>query len=226
MAVIDIRGCLHHHPLFQQLSDADLDLLIPHVREIRVERGRMLFQRGDACRGVHLVVTGMVKLAISGGPGSEKVVEIIRAGQSLGEAVMFLDRPYPVMAQALEDSLLLEVEKPALLDALERDPRFARAMLAGLSMRLHGLIRDVETYSTHSATQRVVAYLLQGVGPSEDATVSLPVNKNLIASRLNLTPETLSRVLGQMSAAGLLEVRGRDIHLLDADKLAALLQPA
>ncbi len=69
---------------------------------------------------------------------------------SFGEALMFMDKPYIVMAQTLADSLLLHVSKQAVFDELERDPAFARKMLAGLSRRLHGLIADVEAYSLQS----------------------------------------------------------------------------
>lgn len=160
---------------------------------------------------------------------------MVRAGESFGEAVMFLNRPFPIMAQTLEDSLPLYVEAAAIDNLLAQDPKFARRLLAGLSVRLHALVRDVESYSTQNAAQRVIGYLLQSVstehGESEGdiathaTTVSLPVNKNLIASRLNLTPETLSRVLHHFVADGLIEVNGREIVIHDTRRLAAHLQP-
>ena len=228
MSQLDLRGCLRHHPLFGALSETDIGGLLPHVHELRYPRGQVLFQRGDVCDGVHLLITGMVKLSVTAPQGNEKIVELIRPGQSFGEAVMFLDRSYPVMAQALEDSFLLMVEKRAIVGAIEADPRFARSMLAGLSTRLHGLIRDVESYSMQNAVQRVIAVLLQ-CGADEDTQgycVVLPVNKNLIASRLNLTPETLSRTLHQLVTQQLISVNGREIEILDSERLSQLLQPA
>ena len=183
----------------------------------------MVFHRGDLCEGLYLVVYGRVKLSISSAQGVEKVIEIIQPGQSFAEAVMFLGTPCPVTAQFLEDGLLLQVEASAIDRAMADDPAFARRLLAGLSMRLHSLIRDVERYSIESSTQRALGYLLQYADPEQGAhqVVTLPVNKNLIASRLNLTPETFSRVLHQLSDAGLLAVNGRDITLLDLDKVRA-----
>lgn len=228
MSQLDLRGCLRHHPLFGVLSETDIGGLLPHVHELRYPRGQVLFQRGDVCDGVHLLITGMVKLSVTAPQGNEKIVELIRPGQSFGEAVMFLDRSYPVMAQALEDSFLLMVEKRAIVGAIEADPRFARSMLAGLSTRLHGLIRDVESYSMQNAVQRVIAFLLQCVADEDTQgyCVVLPVNKNLIASRLNLTPETLSRTLHQLVTQQLISVNGREIEILDSERLSQLLQPA
>lgn len=235
MAMLDIKGCLQHQPLFSALSDAQLAALVAATHEVRADKGKLLFQRGTPCEGMYLVVFGVVKLAVSGVQGVEKIVELVRAGESFGEAVMFLNRPFPIMAQTLEDSLLLYVEVAAIDNLLAQDPKFARRLLAGLSVRLHALVRDVESYSTQNAAQRVIGYLLQSVstehGESEGdiathaTTVSLPVNKNLIASRLNLTPETLSRVLHHFVADGLIEVNGREIVIHDTRRLAAHLQP-
>jgi len=102
------------------------------------------------------------------------------------------------MAQTLADSLVLHVSKQVVFDELERDPAFARKMLAGLSRRLHGLINDVEAYSLQSGTQRVIGYLLRqdaeaANGPAS-YKVTLPTSKAVVASRLNLTPEHFSRI--------------------------------
>jgi len=216
MQTVDIPSFLRHQPLFQQLSSEQIHALVPFTHEVRGGKGQIIFQKGDPCDGMFLVVYGRVKLAISSSQGSEKVMEIIQPGQSFAEAVMFLGRPCPVMAQFLEDGFLLKVEAQGINQAIEKDPAFARRLLAGLSMRLHGLVRDVERYTIETSLQRVIGYLLQNVDPlSARPQLTLPVNKNLIASRLNLTPETFSRMLHQLSEANLITVTGRDIQLLD-----------
>ena len=134
---------------------------------------------------------------------------------------MFMDRPYPVFAQALVDTRLLHISKQVIVDELERDPRFARKMIASLSVRLHHLITDVESYSLHSGRQRIIGYLLRE-NTDTDArtlTVTLPTSKGTIASRLNLTQEHFSRILHELSEAGLIVVEGRKITIPDVEKL-------
>ena len=158
---IDIPGLLSRQPLFTELTDDDLAHLAAATREKRLQRGEILFQRGDHLKGFYVVVWGQVKLAFSSPQGNEKVVEILGPLQSFGEAIMFLERPCPVFAEALADTLLLQIGSSAVLDQLDQDPKFARKLLAGMAIRLHGVIRDVESYSLRSSTQRVIGYLLQ-----------------------------------------------------------------
>ncbi len=148
-------------PLFKELSPAEIGRIVAGTTELHVPRGEILFNKGAPCNGFHLVIYGQVKLSFVTPQGSEKVVEIIGPGMSFGEALMFMERPYIVMAQALADSLLLHVAKQTVFDELERNPGFARKMLAGVSRRLHGIISDLESYSLHSGTQRVIGYLLR-----------------------------------------------------------------
>ena len=121
---------------------------------------------------------------------------------------MFTDRPYILSAQSLADTLLMTVSKSAVLEEIARDHRFALRMLAGLSRRLHGLVHDVGAYALHSGLQRVIGYLLRDQAvedyeAAESRTISLPVSKATIASRLSLTPEYFSRVLHELVAQGL-----------------------
>ncbi|HSN41269.1 MAG TPA: Crp/Fnr family transcriptional regulator [Burkholderiales bacterium] len=201
----------------------EIDRIAAGTSELHVARGDVLFRRGDPCEGFHVVIYGQIKLAFASPGGAEKVVEIMAAGQSFGEAVMFMEKPYVVYAQALADSMLLHIAKSAVFEEIERDSKFARRMIAGLSRRLHGLVSDLESYTLRTGTQRVIGYLLRGE-PEPDAgnepvSVALPTRKSIIASRLNLTPEHFSRVLHDLSEAGLIKVKGKSVVILDIARL-------
>jgi CRP-like cAMP-binding protein len=158
--------------------------------------------------------------------GDEKVMEILGAGSSFGETVMFVRRPQVVTAQALTDALLLYVARDPVVDELRRDAGFATRMLAGLARRLHQLMGDLEAYSMRSGTERVAAFLLhrcvETLPEEGSADVTLPTTKGLVASRLNLTQEHFSRILHDLGSAGLIEVRGRTVRIHDISRLRAV----
>jgi CRP-like cAMP-binding protein len=215
-----IHDLLAHAPMFRDLSADELARIAAGTREVRADRGQILFQRGDPCVGFHIVVFGQVKLTVGTPAGAEKVVDILGPGASFGEALMFTERPYVVAAATLADSLLLHVGMDTLFDEIARDPKLARRMLAGLSVRLHMLVRDVEALTVHSATQRVIGYLARLQDEAGLGRVTLPAQKSLVASRLNLTPEYFSRILHELEDDGIIAIDGRDIEIRDAQRLA------
>ncbi len=221
------RTFLANLALFHELGTEELERLAAGTTELRVQKGRVLFRRGEPCVGFHVIVYGQVKLGFVSPQGTEKVIEILGPGQSFGEAVMFLDRPYPVNAECLADSLLLHISKAVIDAELARDMRLARRMLAGLSRRLVSLVHDVEAYSLRSGMQRVIGYLLRDIDQHEDLTppirIVLDTSKGVIASRLNLTPEHFSRILGELSSEKLITVKGAEITILDPDRLREFL---
>lgn len=222
---IPVQDFLARMPLFNGLSEAELDRLAHGTTQHQIARKQMVFRCGDACTGLHAVVYGQIKLSVISPLGEEKVVRLVGPGDSFGEALMFLGKPHLVSAQALSDSLLLHVTKAIVVDELRGDPDFACKMLAGMSARLHALMRDVEAYSLRSGTHRVISYLLaQKAEPGGEAAalrVQLEAGKKMVASRLNLTPEHFSRILHELGTRGLLAVHGREIVIPDPVKLQA-----
>lgn len=216
---IRIQDFLSRIPLFQGLSGDELDGLAAATTQVHAPRGTVLFKQGDPCLGFHTVMYGQVKLMLSSPIGDEKVVRLARPGSSFGEALMFMDKPYIVSAQTLEDTLLIHVAKAGLYAEMERHPHLARKMIASLSQRLHGLMSDVEAYSLRSGAQRVIGYLLKDEGDEPTKQIRLSTNKAIIASRLNLTPEHFSRILRELSDQGLIQVKGREITILDLKRL-------
>ena len=218
---IKTRAFLANLPMFCEMGPAELDRIAAATVPLYFDKGQSIVQCGDPCTGFHLVVYGQVKLAFTSPQGVEKVVEIIRPGQSFGEALMLLDKPYVVFAQALSDSMLLHIAKQAVFEELGPNP-FARRMIAGLARRLHGLVRDVEAYTLRSGEERFIGYLLaelpEGVADGA-ADVNLTPGKSVLASRLNMTPEHFSRILHELATQGLIEVNGRSIRVPDVARL-------
>src|SRR5512135_567608 len=129
---VKINACLAHLPLFCEMSADEIERIAQGTREVHLSRGDVLFQRGDPANGFYVVIHGKVKLALTSPQGVEKVVELFGPGQSFGEAVMFMDKPYPVYAQALTDTLALHIGRNVIVGGIDGDPAFCRKMLAGL----------------------------------------------------------------------------------------------
>jgi CRP-like cAMP-binding protein len=216
-----IPDSLRRLPLFSGIPPEELTPLLPGVREFKVHAHEMLFQKGDNLRGIHVLVSGQAKLFMTTAQGTEKLIMMVKPGQSFGEAVVFLDRPCPVCAEATQDSTVLIVGKDVLLTMMDRNPVFARKMLASISMRLHELMADMETCTLMNSLQRVVSYLSHQMPEDEPQSceIRLDTSKQMLASRLNLAPETFSRALHHLAEGGVIEVSGRTIRVLDTHRL-------
>ncbi|WP_317201607.1 Crp/Fnr family transcriptional regulator [Janthinobacterium sp.] len=219
MPKVNVGGLLSTQALFRDISPFQLEQLRKDVARVELDKGQLLFRKGEAAEGAYIVVYGMIKLSITTPDGGDKVLELIRPGQSFGEPMIFLDEPYPFCAEALDNTLLLRIPPAALLRLLDQSPRIARQMMASLSDHLLGFIRNVERCSVQSATQRVIEYLLQASQLQRSTEVRLELKKSLLASLLNLAPATLSRVLHQLTDLQLIKVSGSLIRIESADAL-------
>ncbi|MDA8328763.1 MAG: Crp/Fnr family transcriptional regulator [Betaproteobacteria bacterium] len=214
-----IHALLANIPLFSALQPLEIKHISRGSRVLKVDHGEILFHSGETASGFHIMVYGQIKLAFTSSQGMEKVVRLVEPGECFGDEFMFLDKPYLVSAQAITDSCLIYVEKKVLLDAIEQNPGFAHKMLGGLSEQLYILAQDMEAYSLRSCVQRVIGYLLQSKERKGILYFNFPATKLIIASYLNISPETFSRILRELSAAGLIRVEGKQVAVLDIDRL-------
>lgn len=210
-------------PLFSRLAVAELQAVAALARYRSIERGEVVLAEGESPRVCYCVLSGFVKLVVRAESREEKVVGVAGPAETFGEALLFCDLASPVSAIAVEAGRLLGFHREHLLTAIERSPRLARLMLGGLSRRLHQLVRELETQTVEPAAERIVRWLLSRVvGEGPTAKVRFEVSKATIASLLSVTPETFSRVLGHLSARGLIRVRGREVEILDLPRLRSL----
>jgi CRP-like cAMP-binding protein len=220
---IDPQDLLARLPICKGLARDAIQRLAASTTRRALARGELLFRQGEPSTGFHIVVYGSIKLSMRGRDGSERVVDIVGAGRTFGEPVVFLRKAYLVSATALSESLVLQLSREAVFHELERNPAFARRIIETLSERAESLVRQLETQAAGSAAQRFVAWLLRRQPPDAEGEVriTLPAAKSAVASQLNLSAEHFSRVLRELVASKLIEMRGRDLHIPDLGRLRA-----
>lgn len=220
-----LSGVIANLPLFRHSTSQHVSEIARHARAHHVRKGAVIYRRGERLHGLFAVAFGMVKLALRGNNGTEKVLRLVGPGETFGEPPVFLERETPVEATALSDSMLVIIPAGPLLALLERDQSFARSLVANLCLRVETLVADVEAGSLHDARQRVASYLDSLVETKDGKarpTVRLAATKTVIASRLGVTKETFSRLLHELAEQGMIAVTKREITLLDRTGLLAL----
>jgi CRP-like cAMP-binding protein len=220
-AAPDLAGQLAGLPLFGGLPVASLALLASATQERHYARGEEVFQKGERPSGLCVVLSGKLKEACRGPGGEEKILEVLGSGETCGEAALFLGTPHPFPVTALSNSVLLHVEKTAIDALINSRPLFVNLLLQVLASKQHRALRDIEAYALSSPLQRVVGYLIDQCHEGGEGTPSLllPAPKQVIASRLGMTPAALSRTFRDLSEAGLISLRGKRVVLCDPARL-------
>jgi CRP-like cAMP-binding protein len=209
-------------PPYAALDERALKRIAKSAALFDAPRRTVIFRPGDPAAGIHILISGHVKLALPARDNGEKVIAIIGPGQSFGELGMFLEEPHMLSAESLDNAKLVRVDKAAILACIKRNPQFAAEMITALGRRLRDLIREIDSWRRHSGPQRVVEFLA-GELPADaltgTASVLLPAKKRIVASRLDLTHEHFSRILRDLSEADLITVEGPTVVIKDVHRL-------
>ena len=213
--------------LFSNLNADQIDTVLEHTRVAELSEGDTLFEQHQAAHDFFMLTSGQVKLARISADGHEKIIDLISPGHTFAEAIMFSgQKVYPVTASAILDSRLLCFDIASYADILHQSTEACFAIMAQMSRRLHWYISEIDRLTLHGATFRVVCYLLDQVSSTHLGTsrIRLATPKHAIASRLSITPETLSRSFSKLSRDGLLEVHDDAVTLHDVGKLRRFAQ--
>lgn len=209
-------------PLFAGLPDDVLMRALMDASMRRYPRGTILFMHGEPADRCFIVFEGWIKLFRETMDGHESVITVIGPGESFAEAAVFASSAFPVSCAAIEDARLLVIKDSSLLAEMRENPDMAFNMLATMSQRLRGLVRQIEQLTTRSTTERVAAFLVRlADGADGAAMITLPHDKSLIAGRLGMQPESFSRALSKLRSHGV-TTSGRDVTIDDVAGLRAI----
>ncbi|WP_243613354.1 Crp/Fnr family transcriptional regulator [Shimia aestuarii] len=206
--------------LLKSIPEALQEKILAKATPVEMKRGATIFLQGEVSKAIYIVLDGWVKLYRITPNGAEAVVGTFTKGNSFGEAVAFRKDTYPVSAETATDCTVLRVDAANMLATISEDPTVAIAILSATFAHLHSLVSQIEALQARTGAQRVAEFLVELCGEDQMGrqSVVLPYDKVLIAGRLGMKPESLSRAFGKLKTCG---VRIKQ-NLADIEDMQAL----
>ena len=213
-----IEGVVGNLRLFSEAGPFQVAALARQSWVLPARRGDLLARRGEPIAGLFIVAYGLAKLVMRGRDNGERVLRLVGAGHTFGEATAFLGREARYDALALADTKAVVIPSQALVALMDADARFGRAFARLLAERKLEMLGEIESATLQRGAQRLAGYLAS-LDAGSAGRVELPVSKTVVAAQLGMKKETLSRLLRQLTADGVIEVARREISILDGAAL-------
>jgi CRP-like cAMP-binding protein len=201
-----------------RLSELELHALAPISQSRQLPAGAAVFVRGQAATHLVAVLSGVVGLGCAGEAQQFHLERCVHGPAWLDLSSAWVGAGHAQDARVLQPAALLELPLDGMRVLLARFPDMRERLMLGLAQTVQSLTGTTHDLMSKDAQKRLVTWLLQR-SPVQGEDVAMQQRKRELAAQLAITPETLSRLLRQLMSAGLIEVKGYSIKLLN---LAAL----
>jgi len=208
--------------LLKLMNDEQFDRVVQTCKVLQLPANTIIFEQDSKLTHIYLVISGDIKLLRLVPNGDEKVMDVVQPGKTFAEGVLFAgNNKYPVTSMTISSSVIVGIQSQTYLDILQDSNELCLSMLGYLSVRLKWMVNEVQRLTLHNAQFRLVEYMLGEVNYDKNhrACLKLSIPKHVLASRLSIKPETLSRTFKELSNLGLIKYEGSNIELLDPDAL-------
>jgi CRP/FNR family transcriptional regulator len=216
LAIIDVLGNCR---MFSQVQHPGFNRLVAIAKLCEFRKGEIIFWQGQECPGMYIVGSGLVRVFKTAPNGKEHILHLVGPGHTFAEVAAIGGFDCPANAEAIAPTTCVLLPMAPLKRLLEQDHPLCLQVMTGLTLWVRHLVSLMEDIVLRDATGRMVRYLLESE-PGSDGTIELPTLKRHLASHLNVTSETFSRVLGRLIETGLVvELDGNRLQLLDRQRL-------
>lgn len=214
------KYCISIVPLFNHLSDPEMEEIVRTARSVSYPRGQMIYRPGELSEGLYIVHKGSMKIFRESSGGKEQLVRILWPGEFSGELALFNESVHEAYAEALEPLELCVMGRDNLRKFLLKYPQIALKMLSEFSNRLAASEIRAARIGMETVETRIAMYLAGQVESQKNSRIKLPMSRKDLASHLATTPETISRKIGDFEAGGWIRQHGqREIEIVDLDAL-------
>ena len=225
-ATNSIAGLLKATALFSALDEGELGLLAARCGSRSFSGGEILFSEDEPCKGLYIVISGRVRIFKTSVNGREQVLAIEGPGASVAELPVFDGGCYPASGSAVEPTEALFVSRDDLCAICLEKPEVALKILQVVGARLRRLVGIIEELSFTTVRHRLVSWLLRQAAAEGQRTerglqFSLAASHQELAAQIGTVRELVSRNLARLQAQSLIELKGRQITILDQGGLEA-----
>ena len=222
-----IASSLLRSKIFAGLSSAGIAEISSFSTVRNLEKGEYLFREGEPCEGFFVVQRGVIGVQRVSAAGKVQVIHVFHSGDSFAEPALVSSEGYPAEACALASSAVIFVPRTEFVAILRKRPELGLRMLASMSQHLRRVVALLDDLTLKNAEARCIHWLLrQCPVPYESAPFEIKLEhpKRIVAAELNITSETLSRMLAGLRSKQLIRTSGKTILVLNPRRLETLMR--
>ena len=220
---------IRQHRLFNRMSDESFHEVMLHSDLLFFKKNKLVFEYNSKADHFYLVRSGKIVIFQNSESGKEKIIDIYEPGEVFAESLLFSENPYyGLNARAIINTELYCFDAKTYKAQLKQSSELCFTLMTELSNRISIQNKEIVELSIYDAQYRLVNYLLKKCcwddQKSCNSSVILSTTKALLASRLSITSETFSRVLGTLKKQGLITIKHETITINKPSKLRNLIE--
>jgi CRP/FNR family cyclic AMP-dependent transcriptional regulator len=209
-----IRAAIARAPLFAQLPISAIEDLAARVSVRRVAAGASVVTQDEPGDAMFVIMSGRIKVVISGESGREVTLSLLRPNDSFGEMAMFDEAVRSADCVALEATVLLALSRDDLHRHMQAHPRTAMNLLSEMARRLRRADETIAQLALCDVNERLIHRLVglgreEGTQSAEGLVVRRRPTQQELANMIGSCRETISRAFNQLARDGLIIPRGR-----------------
>jgi CRP-like cAMP-binding protein len=223
-ANIDKRALLANHPLFGQLAPEEQERLVAYMRLVRQPARTVLFRKGDPGTHMVVVVRGRVKVCTHSEDGKELVLNLINAGEVVGEIALLDGADRTADAVTLVDSDLLILERRDFIPFLQRHPDACMRLFAVLCERVRRTSELLEEALFLEGSSRLAKRLVHlaeifGKPVPGGVRIDISLSQQQLGNMVGMSRESMNKQLKQWRQDNLIRIEDGRYVLTNLDAL-------
>lgn len=204
--------------LFSNLSPANLSTIKSNTMNGSYLKGGIVFYEEDKGEHIYVLLDGVVKLYKTSPKGTQIQINRFKAPAIIGEYVCFEEAPFPATCEFVTDGTIAMIPRQFVIDNLS-NVDFALEMIKSLTTKVMVLSSLIHKETIYSSEAKVAKILM------ERPEIFQKLKYNEVASILNITPETLSRILKKFKTESLIKgVKAGNITVLEPEALNQVIE--
>lgn len=202
--------------LFSELTQDEMNILASISSFEKYEKGSVLFYEGDPSDKIHIIIDGIVKAYKTDMKENEIVLHYFYPNSLIAEMANFHHIPFPATGEFEVAGSVIKIDYELFEKKFLKNPAISFGLIKSLSQKVKYLENVITEQLTLGSTSRVAKFLYENGENYQN------VKRYKIATILNITPETLSRIFKKLKQLALISDDGKNFCIIDREGLKEL----
>ncbi|PLX03409.1 MAG: hypothetical protein C0594_10465 [Marinilabiliales bacterium] len=213
--------CVHLKKCLNGINEKDIQNISKTKIQLNFSKGELICKRGSPITHMYFLQSGFVKWHIDGGKNRKNIIfKVVKDGHTIGLPSVFDDRLHHFSTTAIEDSVVCMIDIHDFMDYFKKNPPFAEHVLNVLSTSANGLFDGMYSFATKNVNGRVADLLLllyKTIYTSNKFVLTL--SRQEMAEIISISKDNLIHTLSKFSKEGIINAKGKNIEILNIEKL-------